>query len=414
MTETIILSAVVIVGFYMAWNIGANDVANAMGTSVGSKAITFTQAVILAGIFELLGAILVGGNVTRTISKGIISLDATSDVSVFIIGMLSALLASAIWLNVASRLGLPVSTTHSIVGAVMGFGIVAYGFGAVNWNVAVAIVLSWVISPLFGGILSFFLFWFLLRNVIATENPVEAIKKVAPYLIFAVATILSLSMLYKGLKNLNLNLPFFDAIIISLTIGLLAFGLGRQSLKRIKNNNESSFAGRMKAMEKVFIVLQVITACYVAFAHGANDVANAVGPVAAVYEGIKSGQLLKEVPVPFWVLVMGGIGIVVGLATYGRHVIKMVGENIMNLRPSRGFAAEFGCATTVLVCSKLGLPVSTTHTLIGALVGVGFARGMGALNMKNVKMIVVSWLWTIPFTAVLTIILFFIAKAALL
>jgi len=393
MTETIILSAVVIVGFYMAWNIGANDVANAMGTSVGSKAITFTQAVILAGIFELLGAILVGGNVTRTISKGIISLDATSDVSVFIIGMLSALLASAIWLNVASRLGLPVSTTHSIVGAVMGFGIVAYGFGAVNWNVAGAIVLSWVISPLFGGILSFFLFWFLLRNVIATENPVEAIKKVAPYLIFAVATILSLSMLYKGLKNLNLNLPFFDAIIISLTIGLLAFGLGRQSLKRIKNNNESSFAGRMKAnnnessfagrmkaMEKVFIVLQVITACYVAFAHGANDVANAVGPVAAVYEGIKSGQLLKEVPVPFWVLVMGGIGIVVGLATYGRHVIKMVGENIMNLRPSRGFAAEFGCATTVLVCSKLGLPVSTTHTLIGALVGVGFARGMGALN----------------------------------
>ncbi len=414
MTDIYLFYAVVALGLYAAWNIGANDVANAMGTSVGSKAITFKQAILLAGIFELIGAVFVGGNVTKTISKGIVQPDIVPDISIFIIGMMSVLLASSIWLNIATRLGLPVSTTHSIVGAVMGFGIVAGGFGSIDWKVAGSIVASWVISPVAGGLISFLLFWYLLRRVIAVQDSVAAIKRTAPYLMFAVGMMLTLSMLFKGLKNLGIALPFGLAFLYSIGAGLIAFFIGKIWVSRLSAGANGSFASRTKATEKIFSVLQIITACYVAFSHGSNDVANAIGPVAAVVEGLKTGSIAQEVPVPFWVLLLGGLGIVIGLATYGGRVIKTIGENILALRPSRGFAAEFGCATTVLVCSKLGLPVSTTHTLIGALVGVGFARGIGAINMKSVRSIVASWLWTIPFTAGLTMIVFLIARAFLL
>lgn len=414
MTDVYLLYAVVALGLYAAWNIGANDVANAMGTSVGSKAVTFKQAILLAGVFELIGAVFVGGNVTKTISKGIVQPDIVPDISVFIIGMMSVLLASSIWLNIATRFGLPVSTTHSIVGAVMGFGIIAGGFGSINWKVAGSIVASWVISPVVGGLISFFLFWYLLRRVIAVEDSLAAIKRTAPFLVFAVAMMLTLSLLFKGLKNLGIALPFGMAFLFSIGAGLIAYVIGKIWVSRLASGVSGSFASRTKATEKVFAVLQIVTACYVAFSHGSNDVANAIGPVAAVVEGLKTGSLSQEVPVPLWILLLGGIGIVIGLATYGRHVIKTIGENILSLRPSRGFAAEFGCATTVLICSKLGLPVSTTHTLIGALVGVGFARGIGAINMKSVRSIVASWLWTIPFTAGLTMIVFLIARAFLL
>lgn len=414
MTDVYLLYAVVALGLYAAWNIGANDVANAMGTSVGSKAVTFKQAILLAGVFELIGAVFVGGNVTKTISKGIVQPDIVPDISVFIIGMMSVLLASSIWLNIATRFGLPVSTTHSIVGAVMGFGIIAGGFGSINWKVAGSIVASWVISPVVGGLISFFLFWYLLRRVIAVEDSLAAIKRTAPFLVFAVAMMLTLSLLFKGLKNLGIALPFGMAFLFSIGAGLIAYVIGKIWVSRLASGVSGSFASRTKATEKVFAVLQIVTACYVAFSHGSNDVANAIGPVAAVVEGLKTGSLSQEVPVPLWILLLGGIGIVIGLATYGQHVIKTIGENILSLRPSRGFAAEFGCATTVLICSKLGLPVSTTHTLIGALVGVGFARGIGAINMKSVRSIVASWLWTIPFTAGLTMIVFLIARAFLL
>ncbi|MEP0814465.1 MAG: inorganic phosphate transporter [bacterium] len=411
MVETWIIVAAAVFGLYMAWSVGANDVANAMGTSVGSHALSYRNAIILAGIFDFLGAVLVGGHVTKTVSKNIISLDAIPDLDILVLGMLAALFGAAVWLHFASRLGLPVSTSHSIVGAILGFGVVAGGFGAVNWHKSLEIFASWIISPLLGALISFFLFWFLLRRVIATENPVRAIKRIAPYLVFLVGFILSLSIIYKGLANLHLDMPIGNALLISLAVGIAAGFAAKILVGRMNEANAATFTARMRATEKVFAVLQVMTACYVAFAHGANDVANAVGPVAAVVEIARKGSISETVPVSPWLLVLGGVGIVIGLATYGRHVIKTVGQGLLSLRPSRGFAAEFGCATTVLISSKLGLPVSTTHCIVGAIVGVGFARGIGALNMKAVKSIVMSWLWTIPFSAAVTIIAFLIARA---
>ncbi len=414
MDSNIVITVIIVLGLYMAWNIGANDVANAMGTSVGSKAITFKKAILIAAIFELVGAIFVGGSVTETIAKDIVSPELTANIDVFVLGMISALFGASVWLNVATRLGLPVSTTHSIVGAVMGFGAITSGIGSINWNKVIQIVLSWIVSPLAGALISFLLFAFLLRRVIATKNSVEEIKKVAPYLVFLVAFTLTLSMVYKGLANLHLDLPIGMALLWALVIGLCAAALAKRWVDKIRCSANASFAHKMRHTERVFAVLQIITACYVAFAHGSNDVANAVGPVAAVVEAVKSGHLNDTVIVQPWILVMGGVGIVIGLATFGKYVIKTIGENIMHLQPSRGFAAEFGCASTVLICSKLGLPVSTTHTIVGAIVGVGLARGIGAINMKSVKSIVTSWLWTIPFSAALTILVYIIARVLFL
>jgi PiT family inorganic phosphate transporter len=410
MNSSLITIVVVILGFYSAWTIGANDVANAMGTSVGSKAISFKQAILIAAIFELAGALFVGNTVTGTIAKGIVSPAVTADLPVFIVGMISALLGSGLWVHIASRLGLPVSTTHSIVGAVLGFGVVTCGFESVNWGEVLRIVASWVISPLAGAIISFLLFTFLLRRVIATKNSVAEVKKVAPYLVFLVVVILVLSMFYKGLVGLHLNMPFPVALAWAVLAGVAAASISRIWIMRIKCAEDASFAHKMRHTERVFAILQIMTACYVAFAHGANDVANAIGPVAAVQEALKYGKLQETVAIPFSALALGGVGIVIGLARYGRFVMKTIGEGIMHLQPSRGFAAEFGCATSVLVCSKLGLPVSTTHCIIGAVIGVGLARGGGAINMRIVRSIFASWIWTIPFAAALTLIIFPIAR----
>ena len=400
---------------YMAWNIGANDVANAMGTSVGSHAITMKQAVLLAAVFEFAGAFLVGGHVTNTVRKGIVSTEVfQSSPEIFVLGMLSALLAAGVWLNLATYLGLPVSTTHSIIGSIVGFGLLVGGVSAIHWGKLFSVVMSWVISPLCGGLIGWATFTFIKRTVLTSWNPVRAARKIVPILIFPVATILVLSMLYKGLKNLKLDVPFNQALVIALLVGVLAHFAMKlilaHKLKDIPRKRSDAFV----QVEKIFAYLQIGTACYVAFAHGANDVANAIGPFAAIVSVFKSGDLAMKVPVPLWVLALGGAGIVVGLGTWGYKVIETIGKKITSMTPSRGFSAEFATATTVLVCSKLGLPVSTSHTLVGSVIGVGLARGMAALNLGIIRNIINSWIITIPASAVLTILIFLVLKAVAL
>lgn len=408
--DSLILLIAVSVGLYMAWNIGANDVANAFGTSIGSKALTFKQVVLIAAIFEFAGAVLVGSHVTDTVRKGIVdsSLFAARP-EILAYGMVSALLAASIWLHIASTIGWPVSTTHSIVGGIAGFGLVAGGFSAIAWGKMGQIVLSWVLSPLLGGIIAATMFIFISRRIIDTEDPHLQLKKVSPYLIFLVITTLFLSIIYKGLKNLHLDLPFNQALFIASLIGLFAAVIGKVLIDKVEPGHKGGF----DAVERVFRYLQIITACYVAFAHGANDVANAIGPVAAVISVIQTKTVQMKVDVPIWLLLIGGGGIILGLATYGYKVIEMVGKKITEITPSRGFSAEFGAATTVLIASKLGLPVSTTHTLVGAIIGVGLARGMAALNLRVIRDIFISWGATIPFTAILTVLFYKLLTALL-
>jgi PiT family inorganic phosphate transporter len=405
---TLLLILAIIAGAYMAWNIGANDVANAMGTSVGSKALTLWGAVLVAAVFEFTGAFFVGSRVTKTISKGIISLDVVAGHELeFACGMVAALLAAAIWLNISSRLGWPVSTTHSIVGAVIGFGIVLGGIMAVNWGKVLQIVLSWIISPICGAIIAVVVYVLLVLPIYRSERPARHLRRIVPPATAMVFFLLSLSMLYKGLKNLHLDLPVGEAIIIAAIVGAVAAGVAHVLLSRRKLHDNTQLAARLRQTEPVFAILQVITACYMAFAHGANDVANSVGPLAAVVSVVRTGLVTAEASVPLWVLATGGVGIVIGLATYGHRVIATIGRRITAITPSRGFSAEFGAATTVLICSKLGLPVSTTHTLVGAVVGVGLARGIRGLDLRVVRDIGVSWLATIPFTALITVLLYF-------
>lgn len=413
--ETILLILAIVAGAYMAWNIGANDVANAMGTSVGSKALTLLGAVVVAAVFEFAGAFFVGSRVTKTISKGIISPDLIVGHEMeFACGMVAALFAAAIWLNVASHLGWPVSTTHSIVGAVIGFGIVLAGLAAINWGQVVKIVLSWLISPISGALIAVAVYWLVVLPIYRSKQPARHLRIVVPPATAMVFFLLSLSMFYKGLKNLNLDLPAGEAILIAAIVGCVAAGTAHILLSRRKLHNNTALAARLRQTEPVFAILQVITACYMAFAHGANDVANSIGPLAAVVAVVRTGIISAEATVPLWVLALGGIGIVIGLATYGHRVIATIGKRITAITPSRGFSAEFGAATTVLVCSKLGLPVSTTHTLVGAVVGIGLARGIRGLDLRVVRDIGVSWLATIPFTAVITVCLYYLVRWLLL
>ncbi|MBN2083130.1 inorganic phosphate transporter [bacterium] len=406
--ETLLLILAVVAGGYMAWNIGANDVANAMGTSVGSKALTLAKAVLVAAVFEFAGAFFVGSRVTNTIAKGIISLDVVANHEMeFACGMVASLFAAAIWLNLATRLGWPVSTTHSIVGAVIGFGIVLGGLFAVSWSEVGKIVMSWIVSPIAGAILAVIVYWLIVLPIYRSKTPARQLRIIVPPATGMVFFMLSLSMLYKGLKNLNLDLRASDAIVMAAVVGTIAGGIAHMLMRRRKLSNGTTYLARFRQTEPVFAILQVITACYMAFAHGANDVANSIGPLAAVVSSVQTHVVSKEAPVPLWILGLGGVGIVIGLATYGHRVIATIGKRITSITPSRGFSAEFGAATTVLVCSKLGLPVSTTHTLVGAVVGVGLARGIRGLDLQVVRDIGVSWLATIPFTAVLTVIIYF-------
>ena len=402
---TILLVLACLFGFFMAWGVGANDVANAMGTSVGSRALTIKQAILIAMVFEFLGAYLAGGSVTQTIRSGIVdSTMITPEQMIF--GMLAALLAAGTWLLVASIKGWPVSTTHSIIGAVIGFAAVGVGVDSVKWAGVLPIVSSWVISPLLAGTVAFMIFMSVHKLILDTDNPFANAKRYIPIYMFAVGFIIALMTLTKGLKHVGLELTGVQSFGLSMFSGLIVTAIGVVLMSRIKD--EVSGKNQLNGVERVFAILMIFTACAMAFAHGSNDVANAVGPLAAIVGVLKSGAIQAESTVPGWVLLLGAIGIVVGLATYGYRVITTIGKHITELTPSRGFAAELAAASTVVGASGLGLPVSTTHTLVGAILGVGMARGIAALNLKVIGTIFTSWVVTLPAGAILSIIYFFI------
>jgi len=396
----------------MAWGVGANDVANAMGTSVGSGALTIKQAIMVAAIFEFAGAYLAGGQVTKTIRKGIIDpsvLSGTPELLVF--GMLAALLAAAIWLLIASHFGWPVSTTHSIVGAIVGFAAVGISVDVVNWGKVGSIVMSWVVSPVTSGVIAFALFRSVQRLILDTDKPFENAKRYVPVYMFMVGFIVSLVTLLKGLKHVGINFSMGESYLLATVVGITIALIGAAKIKNIKWDPDADKDFHFANVERVFVVLMLITACAMAFAHGSNDVANAVGPVAAVVGIVGSGgEIASKTAMPPWILLLGGIGIVAGLLTYGHRVMATIGTGITELTPSRGFAATLAAATTVVIASGTGLPISTTHTLVGAVLGVGLARGIGALNMKMVQSIFMSWIVTLPAGALLAILFFFFFK----
>lgn len=398
-------------GLFMAWGIGANDVANAMATSVGSKALTIKQAILVAAIFEFTGAFLAGGQVTATIRKGIIDASAVeSNPELLIFGMLAALLAAAVWLLVASRKGWPVSTTHSIVGAIVGFAVVGIGVDSVHWTKVGTIAASWVVSPMLSGFLAFFIFMSVQKLILGTKDPLANARKYVPLYIFAVGFILALVTMLKGLKHIGLDLSYLESVMVAVVSGLATMSIGIFAIKRIKIDPSQDSEFRFTNVEKIFGVLMVFTACGMAFAHGSNDVANAVGPVAAIVSIVKTGMVAQKSSLATWILLLGAVGIVLGLATYGWRVIRTVGKNITELTPSRGFAAELAAASTVVIASGTGIPISTTHTLVGAVLGVGIARGIGALNLRVVRNIMLSWIITLPAGGILAIIFFFLLK----
>ncbi|MDR3624288.1 MAG: inorganic phosphate transporter [Chlamydiales bacterium] len=409
--EGFILVLALILGFYLAWNIGANDVANAMGTSVGSGALTLKRAIIIAALLEFCGAFFVGAHVTETIEKGLINTELFyQNPNVLLYGMLASLLATGVWLQIASYFGWPVSTTHCIIGSVVGFGLILGGVEAVEWTNLIIIGTSWVLSPLMGGILSFGIFTLLRRYIFYSKNPVRATKRIAPILVFGVFSILSLVVLFKGLTHLDIHLDFLEALGISVGMGIVTGLLTYILLRSLKDKEDAdvSMDGTEYAVvEKIFIPLQIVSACCMAFAHGANDVANAIGPLASIVSILHTHQSIMSAEIPTWILALGGLGIVVGLATWGWRVIETIGKKLTELTPSRGFAAEFGAATTILLASKLGLPVSTTHTLVGSVLGVGLARGIGALNLGMIREIVLSWVVTIPVGALLSVLFYY-------
>ena len=412
---TLLLGMAIVFGFFMAWGVGANDVANAMGTSVGARAITIKQAIIIAMIFEFAGAYLAGGEVTSTIRRGIIEVESAGfaeSPELLVYGMLSSLLAAGIWLLVASNLGWPVSTTHSIIGAIVGFAMVGVSVDAVVWSQVWSIMISWVVSPLMSGIIAFILFRSVQVLILNTADPFQNAKRYVPFYMFLVGFVIAMVTLVKGLSHVGLDFTFLRSIQLAIIFGLLVMGLGVFLLRRIKENPDENRDFQFTSVEKVFGVLMLFTACSMAFAHGSNDVANAIGPLAAVNGIIQSGGVFNtQSMLPTWILLLGGMGIVIGLATLGYKVIVTIGKNITELTPSRGFAAELAAATTVVVASAGGIPVSTTHTLVGAVLGVGMARGIGALNLGVVSRIIISWVITLPVGACLSILIFFVFRA---
>ena len=399
-------------GLFMAWGIGANDVANAMATSVGSKALTIKQAIIVAAIFEFAGAVLAGGQVTKTIRKGIIDADImTGSPDLLLYGMLASLLAAGLWLLIASRNGWPVSTTHSIVGAIVGFAMVGIGMEAVKWDKIGFIVASWVISPALAGTMSFLIFRSVQKLILNRSEPLKQAKRYVPVYIFLTGFMISLVTMVKGLKHVGLEISTGESYLYAVMAGLVIMGIGQYFISKIQVDPKADRDFHYANVEKVFGVLMIVTACAMAFAHGSNDVANAIGPVAAVIGIVSSGgEVAAKSTLPIWVLLLGGAGIVMGLMMYGRKVIATVGKQITELTPSRGFAAELAAATTVVVASGTGIPVSTTHVLVGAVLGVGLARGMAALNLGVIRNIFMSWIITLPAGAILSIIFFFMLK----
>ena len=460
--HTILLIIAIVFGFYAAWNIGANDVANAMGTSVGSGALTLRRAVILAAIFEFLGAVLFGSNVSETIEKGIVNPEFFVDRPyVLVNGMLAALLATGLWLQLASYLGWPVSTTHTIVGAILGFGVIVE-IQAVEWENVASIACSWVLSPLLGGVAAYLIFSLLRYHIFYSRSPLEATKKFMPWIASTVIFVLCLSTLYRVQVDV---IPTPLKMVCASLLGAFTFFICKLFLKRLlvpvtatesvdphllievdkakkhllriqgamkgelgfhlsdiledidgfshslqKSNVHHSESKEFQTVEKIFGFLQISSACLMAFAHGSNDVSNAIGPMVAIFSVlIPQGDSFF----PQWALILGGLGIVIGLATWGWRVIETIGKRITELTPSRGFSAEFGASLTILLASRLAFPVSTTHTLVGAVFGVGLAGGLGALNLRTLRDILLSWIVTIPAGAALSVLCYYILNAIL-
>lgn len=410
---TVFIVIAIIFGFYMTWGIGANDVANVMGTSVGSGAITVGTAIIIAAIFEFAGAALAGGHVTQTIRKGIIDPTAIAgNPEILVYGMLAALLAAAIWLMVASNRGWPVSTTHSIIGAIVGFAMAGIGMDAVNWSKIGEIVLSWLISPALGAAIAFLLMISIRTLILNTDNPFQRAKIWGPVYIFLVGFIISLVTVFKGLKHLDLELSIEQSFLTATVFGLLTALVGWVLIQRVKVDEQADKDYHFASVEKVFTPMMIFTACGMAFAHGSNDVANGVGPIAAVVGIVGSGgEVLQSSGLPLWILLLGGFGIIVGLATYGYKVMRTIGTKITELTPTRGFSATMAAAATVVLASRTGMPVSTTHIAVGAVVGVGMARGVGAIDLRVVTGIVMSWIITLPVGGILAATFFFILRS---
>ncbi len=409
---TSFIAIAVIFCLFMTWGIGANDVANAMGTSVGSGAITVRTAIIIAAVFEFLGAAVAGGNVTRTIRKGIIDPTAIADQpETLVFGMLAALLATAIWLLIASLKGWPVSTTHSIVGALVGFGMAGIGLSAVSWGKVGQIAASWVISPVIGGVLAFVLVFSLQRLILRADNPLERAIRWAPAYAFLVGFVMALVTLFKGLKHLDFDLDVPMSFLLAAVSGLIMALIGRYAVSRIEIDPAADRSFQFTNVERIFVPLMIFTACAMAFAHGSNDVANGIGPLAAVFALVRSGgDVGQTAALPFWILVLGGGGIVLGLATYGYRVMRTIGEKITELTPSSGFCATMAAAVTVVLASRTGMPVSTTHIAVGAVMGAGLARGFAALDLRVIGSIFVSWLVTLPVSGFLAAFLYFMLK----
>lgn len=406
----VFLTMACVFGVFMAWGVGANDVANAMGTSVGAKAITIRQAIFIAVIFEFAGAYLAGGEVTSTIRKGIIDPALLGDNPEYLVyGMMASLLAAGTWLLIATRYGWPVSTTHSIVGAIVGFASVGISVDAVNWGKVGEIISSWVISPVIAGVLSFLLFSSVRWLIFDAPDPLKAAKRYVPFYIFLVAYVVSTVTMVKGLKHVGLNLTFQESLLYAFGFAFVIFAIGMFIISRIQIKISDRF--EHANVERIFAVLMLFTACSMAFAHGSNDVANAIGPLAAINSIIaNSGGVLQESSMPPWILLLGGGGIVAGLVMYGHKVIATIGTHITHLTPSSGFAAELAAASTVVIASGASLPISTTHTLVGGVLGVGLARGLSSLNLRVVGTIFMSWIVTLPVGAALSIMFFFMFK----
>lgn len=399
------LLATIAVAFYSSFMGGANDLANSMGTSVGSGVLTHKKAVIVAAITTFTGAILVGQYVTATIGKGIVDpAFFAADKEHFVYGMFAAILGSGLFLNVANFFGLPVSTTHSIVGAVAGFGLIAGGTDCIQWKNILLIAGSWVSSPLLGGIFGFFIFVFIRKFILESNKPKKAVQYILPLSITFIMTTIILSFLHTGLKNMHLKISFFGsfflALVFSAIIGVI---IAKRIAVQIKRKTTE-----YDIINKAFKNLQVLSASFVAFAYGANDVGNGVGPLVAIVKITSKKYNPSDNQVPFWIILLGAVGIVSGLAVFGARVLETIGKKITEITPLRGFSAEFGAATTVLIASRLGMPISTTHTIVGSVIGVGLARGLEAVDLGMVKKIIYSWVLTIPASVIFSMAVYYV------
>ncbi|MFZ7129826.1 inorganic phosphate transporter [Avibacterium avium] len=399
-------------GFFMAFGVGANDVSNAMGTSVGSGTITAKQAIIIAMIFECAGAYLAGGEVTETIKSGVLNpTEYIATPEILALGMMAALFSSGLWLLIASRMGWPVSTTHTIIGAIIGFGLITVGPNSIDWSAIRNIVGSWFITPVIAGVVAYGIFFSTQKLIFDTEKPLRNAQKYGPYYMGLTIFILSVVTMIKGLKHVGLHLTSSETFFISLAISALSV-VASHFYFRSKKFRQTVKSGTFGAVEKVFSILMLLTACAMAFAHGSNDVANAIGPLSAVVSIVDNGgEIMAKSPLAWWILPLGAAGIALGLIVMGYKVMATIGTGITDLTPSRGFSAQFATATTVVLASGTGLPISTTQTLVGAILGIGFARGIAALNLTVIRNIIASWIITLPAGAFFAILIYYVLHA---